>query len=183
MLRSARSTSSVSSFERNSVHQSPRRSRPRTKRCTRPSAASDQEAETASELRRGPPEDEDRASRRSCQRRVPRAPTRARSARTDHCRGATAATLAAQLIPNQAGQMRLAAERGVARMARFGVRSGAVAFARLSQHPATSGFERTGANGREHRRLLPCRRSWVRVPSSAPKTPVNLGFLFIIKTT
>src|SRR5215216_3011117 len=32
---------------------------------------------------------------------------------------------------------------------------------------------RTGATGRSH---LPCRRSWVRVPSSASKTPVNGGF-------
>ena len=36
--------------------------------------------------------------------------------------------------------------------------------------------ERAGANGCEHRAHLPCRRSWVRVPSSAPKTPVNRGF-------
>jgi hypothetical protein len=31
----------------------------------------------------------------------------------------------------------------------------------------TGNFERTGANGREHRWLLPCRRPGVRVPSSA----------------
>jgi len=30
---------------------------------------------------------------------------------------------------------------------------------------------------------LPCRRSWVRVPSSAPKIPGNRGFLFRIETT
>jgi hypothetical protein len=57
----------------------------------------------------------------------------------------------------------------VARMARFGVRSRAVAFARPSRDPVTKPFERTGANGREHRSHLPCRRSWVRVPSSALK--------------
>jgi hypothetical protein len=54
-------------------------------------------------------------------------------------------------------------------MARFGVRSRAVAFARPSRDPVTKPFERTGANGREHRSHLPCRRSWVRVPSSALK--------------
>jgi len=52
----------------------------------------------------------------------------------------------------------------VARMARFGVRSGSVAFARLHG---------TRANGSEHRARLPCRRSWVRVPSSAPQNPLE----------
>jgi len=37
-----------------------------------------------------------------------------------------------------------------------------------------SELTRTGANARQP---LPCRRSWVRVPSSAPKTPGNRGFL------
>src|SRR5690348_410252 len=59
---------------------------------------------------------------------------------------------------------------------KVGVRSGSLAFARSDQHPASKRFERTGANGREHRWLLPCGRSWVRVPSSALKTPVNRGF-------
>jgi hypothetical protein len=40
--------------------------------------------------------------------------------------------------------------------------------------------EQTDANARQP---LPCRRSWVRVPSSAPKTPVNRGFLFWVETT
>jgi hypothetical protein len=39
--------------------------------------------------------------------------------------------------------------RRVARMARFGVRSGSVTFARLHGSPANKRFERTGANGRE----------------------------------
>jgi hypothetical protein len=55
-------------------------------------------------------------------------------------------------------------------MARFGVRSGSVAFARSKKIPANSPFERTGANARQ---LLPCRRSWVRVPSSAFKGPAD----------
>jgi hypothetical protein len=58
----------------------------------------------------------------------------------------------------------------VARMARFGVRSGSVAFARWDDHGVNTRFERTGANGRERRSHLPCRRSWVRVPSSALKS-------------
>jgi len=62
---------------------------------------------------------------------------------------------------------RPAKHRGVARMARFGVRSGSVAFARSAKHLVDKRFERTGANPCEHRWLLPCRRSWVRVPSSA----------------
>jgi hypothetical protein len=37
----------------------------------------------------------------------------------------------------------------VARMARLGVRSGAVVFARLDRNRANHQFERTGANGRE----------------------------------
>jgi len=59
----------------------------------------------------------------------------------------------------------------VARMARFGVRSGSLAFARVRslrpkplQTASLSERARTGANGRSH---LPCRRSRVRVPSSA----------------
>jgi len=52
----------------------------------------------------------------------------------------------------------------VARMARFGVRSGSVAFARLDGSPCKKQLERTGANGRSH---LSCRSSTVRVPSSA----------------
>src|SRR5438093_7592316 len=59
------------------------------------------------------------------------------------------------------------AARGVARMARFGVRSGSVGFARSDEDAANKRFERTCATGREHRSHLPCRRSWVRVPSSA----------------
>jgi hypothetical protein len=42
---------------------------------------------------------------------------------------------------------------------------------RSSKSPQTAGFgerERTGANGRQR---LPCRRSWVRVPSSASRSP------------
>jgi hypothetical protein len=71
----------------------------------------------------------------------------------------------------------------VARMARFGVRSGSLAFARTDEHAASKRFERTGANGCEHRWLSPCRRSWVRVPSSAPQTPGNRGFFFWGRTT
>src|SRR5262249_30873488 len=62
-------------------------------------------------------------------------------------------------------------ERGVARMGRVGVRAGALAFADPDEDAAKEQFERTGANGCEHRAHLPCRRSWVRVPSSASKTP------------
>jgi hypothetical protein len=62
----------------------------------------------------------------------------------------------------------VSAPEAVARMARFGVRSGAVAFAHLNGQRCKQGGlserARTGANGRSH---LPCRRSWVRVPSSA----------------
>jgi hypothetical protein len=39
--------------------------------------------------------------------------------------------------------------KSVARMARFGVRSGSVAFARLHGTSANGRFERTDANGRE----------------------------------
>jgi hypothetical protein len=38
-------------------------------------------------------------------------------------------------------------------MARFAVRSGAVAFARPTENPGNQQFERTRANGREHRSL------------------------------
>ena len=41
-------------------------------------------------------------------------------------------------------------------MARFGVRSGSVAFARSDEDRVNKRFERTGANPREHRWLLPC---------------------------
>jgi hypothetical protein len=34
-------------------------------------------------------------------------------------------------------------------MARFGVRSGSLAFGRFAERPAIQAFERTGANGRE----------------------------------
>ena len=43
----------------------------------------------------------------------------------------------------------LGVRNSVARMARFGVRSGSVAFARFDGKPRNSRFERTGANGRE----------------------------------
>jgi hypothetical protein len=66
----------------------------------------------------------------------------------------------------------------VARMARFGGRSSSLKFARAIPEAEDKRFERTVSNRRERRLHLPCRRSWVRVPSSAPKTPVNLGFCF-----
>src|SRR5579862_8094877 len=61
-------------------------------------------------------------------------------------------------------------------MARLGVRSGALMFACSTEDAEIKRFERTGANGCEHRWLLPCRRSWVRVPSSSlspscPRSP------------
>jgi hypothetical protein len=52
-------------------------------------------------------------------------------------------------------------------MARFGVRSVSVVCACLVEDPVSKRFERTCADGREHRAHLPCRGSWVRVPSSA----------------
>jgi hypothetical protein len=64
-------------------------------------------------------------------------------------------------------------------MARFVVRSGSVVFARPGEDPVSKRFQLTGANWREHRAHLPCRRSWVRVPSSAYETPVNRGFLYV----
>jgi hypothetical protein len=46
--------------------------------------------------------------------------------------------------------------------------------------PATCVYKRDRGSrvvrGRFPRNCLPCRRSWVRVPSSAPKPPVNRGF-------
>ena len=59
---------------------------------------------------------------------------------------------------------------GVARMARLGVRSGSLAFGRADEDAAHKRFERTDENTCERRSLLPCRRSWVRVPSSASKS-------------
>ena len=44
-------------------------------------------------------------------------------------------------------------------------------------------IEGTGANGRNFSAPLPCRRSWVRVPSSASKTPADRGFLFVRQAT
>jgi hypothetical protein len=49
-------------------------------------------------------------------------------------------------------------------MARFGVRSGAVAFARSHGTAANSRFERTGANGRE----LPLSFAMQKVEGSSP---------------
>jgi hypothetical protein len=67
-------------------------------------------------------------------------------------------------------------ERTMAAMAALGVRSGSLLFARPDPKPLqTGGFserERTGANVRQH---LPCRRSWVRVPSSALEKPRSGG--------
>jgi hypothetical protein len=73
------------------------------------------------------------------------------------------------------GDKRPSSASGVARMARLGVRSGSLAFARQTRNLGNKRFERTGANGCDHRAHLPCRRSWVRVPSSAlekPRSPV-----------
>jgi hypothetical protein len=50
--------------------------------------------------------------------------------------------------------------------------------ARLEGSPANTQFERTGANGANGRSHLPCRRSWVRVPSSdLVKAPLRRGSL------
>jgi hypothetical protein len=73
-------------------------------------------------------------------------------------------------------------EGAVARMARLSARSGSLAFAPSGEDSGNKPFERTGANGREHRWHLPCRRPRVRVPSSAPKTPGSRGFVFEIPT-
>jgi hypothetical protein len=50
-----------------------------------------------------------------------------------------------------------ASTRSVARMARFSVRSGSLAFARLYGKACKRSFERTGANGRERSHALPCK--------------------------
>jgi hypothetical protein len=60
----------------------------------------------------------------------------------------------------------------------FGVRSGSRVFARSNEDPMNKRIEGTCTNGREHRWLLPCRRSRVRVPSSALKTPASREFCF-----
>jgi hypothetical protein len=59
-----------------------------------------------------------------------------------------------EMCPHPAPDMnlrreRLGPERGVAKMARFGVRSGSVAFARSAEDPAIKRFERTGAHRSE----------------------------------
>jgi hypothetical protein len=61
----------------------------------------------------------------------------------------TAGSLARSARPREPGTDVLGPGPGVARMARFGVRSGSVAFARSKKIPANSPFERTGANGSE----------------------------------
>jgi hypothetical protein len=63
-------------------------------------------------------------------------------------------------------------------MPRFGVRSGSVVFARSDEDPVNKRFERTGANWREHRSYLPCKRSRVRVPS-ASQTPLETPGFFV----
>jgi hypothetical protein len=72
------------------------------------------------------------------------------------------------------------APSSIARMARFGVRSGSVALARCAealQAASLSEQAPAGANRRD-RSHLPCRRSRVRVPSSAPpEAPLRRGFL------
>jgi len=68
----------------------------------------------------------------------------------------------------------------VPKMARFGVRSGSVASARLDGSPADSRFQPRGANGANGRAHLPCRRSRVRVPSSASRQTRSGGF-FVAK--
>jgi hypothetical protein len=65
------------------------------------------------------------------------------------------------------GRQRRARLSPVARMARFDVRSGSLTFACSDRSAANASFKRTRANGRERCPHLPCRRSWVRVPSSA----------------
>jgi hypothetical protein len=50
--------------------------------------------------------------------------------------------------------------------------------ARSNEDPMNKRIEGTCTNGREHRWLLPCRRSRVRVPSSALKTPASREFCF-----
>jgi len=71
-------------------------------------------------------------------------------------------------------QGRPAAERGVARMARFGVRSGAGAFAGSDEDPLAKPFERTGANRCERSLAL----AMQKVEGSSPfirfkKSPVG----------
>jgi hypothetical protein len=52
------------------------------------------------------------------------------------------------------------------------VRAGSLARTKILQTNELSERARTGANGRSH---LPCRRSWVRVPSSALTKPHEMG--------
>jgi hypothetical protein len=59
----------------------------------------------------------------------------------------------------------------MAAMAALGVRSASLAFASPTKSRCKQGFQRTRANGRERSPPLPCRRSWVRVPSSALRKP------------
>ncbi len=67
--------------------------------------------------------------------------------------------------------------QAVVTMVTLVVRSGSLAFGRILELPAKEYFQRTGANGRERCAHLPCRRSWVRVPSSASKIPARSVFL------
>jgi hypothetical protein len=71
------------------------------------------------------------------------------------------------------------ADRGVARMAGLGVRSGALAFARSAEDPTNKRFERTGANGRERAPAL----AMQKVVGSSPiirsrSPPETAGFLW-----
>jgi hypothetical protein len=63
--------------------------------------------------------------------------------------------LSTRLIPRRNGHARgYCLALAVARMARFGVRSGSRPFARSDGKPERERFERTGANGRERTRAL-----------------------------
>jgi hypothetical protein len=70
----------------------------------------------------------------------------------------------------------------MAAMAALGVRSRSVPFTRARRSRRKRQVSANGSEpARTGRQLLPCRRSWVRVPSSAPcEAPGNGGFSFAV---
>ena len=63
-------------------------------------------------------------------------------------------------------------------MARLGVRSGSVLFARWDGDPANKRFERTGANGREHRSHLHAEGRGSSPIIRAQNPPDTAGFVW-----